>query len=49
MSISFKFVQGTLALGQSKLDCLTSLSITAAARLTRDDSSGDLPKACKGA
>jgi hypothetical protein len=48
MSISFKFAQGTLALGQSKLDCLASLGMTATAQLTRDDSSGALPKACKG-
>jgi len=48
MSISFKFAQGTLALGQSKLDCLASLGMAATVPLTRDDSSGDLPKACKG-
>ena len=48
MSISFKFAQGTLALGQSKLDCLASLGMAATVPLTRDDLSGDLPKACKG-
>jgi hypothetical protein len=48
MSISFRFAQGTLALGQSKIDCLSSLGLTAMVQLTRDDTSGDLPKACKG-
>jgi hypothetical protein len=48
MPISFKFAQSTLALGQSKIDCLAVLGRTATQYLTRDDTKGELPKACAG-